>query len=162
MTSKKRNLRDRIKEQTKNLGSSNYTPVRKERSTLMPEDMPKTGPGAMGAYAHARAKVEELQKDAQNQRTVLLSSIDPNPWARSPAPPDEAPEAQGHPQDAPRAQPEAIVVRISPDTAERFQIVQGERRWRHLQALQVVEVDVFVGEFTDVHMFMLARGARLV
>lgn len=158
----KKNLPEQILEPTEALGSGvqSADPTSKANPTVVPATMPKTGIGAVVTWVNVSRKVQELQKEARNIRTVPLASIDPNPWAHGSVSDAQVPEALARRQEAP-SQPEPIVVRINPDNAARFQIAFGVSDWRSQQELKVRQVDAFIGEFTDTEMAMLAKFGLL-
>ena len=49
-----------------------------------------------------------------------------------------------------------IIVRLSPENNELYQIVAGERRWRAAQKAQLHEVPVVVRDFTDEELLEVA------
>ncbi|MFN3663038.1 ParB/RepB/Spo0J family partition protein [Yoonia sp.] len=49
-----------------------------------------------------------------------------------------------------------LIVRISPDDPEMFEIVAGERRWRAAQMAKLHEIPVIVREYTDTEVLEVA------
>ncbi|MBN8874179.1 MAG: ParB/RepB/Spo0J family partition protein [Rhodospirillales bacterium] len=93
-------------------------------------------------------KVQPEPNTPAGVRTVAIDLLDPNPFQpRTTFDPDALQELADSIRSQGILQP--LLVRMHPDTGERFQIIAGERRWRAAGLAGLHEVPVLLREMTD-------------
>jgi ParB family chromosome partitioning protein len=122
--------------------------------------VPRTAPGAFGALAEAKRRIEELEKQTRGTSVVAVAKCRPNPWQpRTRFAPEAMDELVAGIREAGLIQP--IIVRVDPSDLEWYQIVAGERRWRAHEMLGLEEIRAHVVDVTDSDMAVQAMLENL-
>lgn len=150
-------IRDRIAANTSKLPSARDIDVSQAKTSENPHP-PTTAIGMMGAMAHAKSRIQELERTAARTSMLPAANVEPNPFQPRAIFNDEDLAALvSSIEESVLVQP--ILVRGHPAKSGFYQIVVGERQFRACLLLGRTEIEAKV---IDVDNYLMAIMAQVV